>query len=198
MKSIKIDTITRICIVPIDFHLLVWPIDSLLSITLRWYRLVSDHHRFPSIGHAGARGIWWVWQSGPSSLFRPLTTSEKCVEVTVKQDWRLNNGLLMHVKMLIKNDPDTVKVTSKQTTFCSTRRAQRTFWEIWVEVYAWLGVGWAPHLPHLPPVTLVKYFMNLTQSIFFKLTIGECKESVKSLRNVPSGEKRGETDVFAG
>ena len=174
-----------------------------LSISIFWcdqsihyYRLHSDDiDWFPN---AGARGIWSVWQSGPSSLFRLLTTSEKCLEVTMKQDRRLNNGLLMHVKMLIKNDPDTVKVTSKQTTFCSTRRAQRTFWEIWVEVYAWLGVGWAPHLPHLPPVTLVKYFMNLTQSIFFKLTIGECKESVKSLRNVPSGEKRGETDVFAG
>ena len=155
------------------------------------------HSIDPSIGHAGARGIWSVWQSGPSSLLRPLTTSEKYLEVTMKQDRRLNNGLLMHVKMLIKNDPDTVTVTSKQTTFCSTRRAQRTFWEIWVEVYACLGVGWAPHLPHLPPVTLVKYFMNLTQSIFFQLTIGECKESVKSLRNVPSGEKQGETDVFA-
>jgi len=36
---------------------------------------------------------------------------------------RLNNGLLMHVKNLIMNDPDTVKVTSKQTAFCSTHYA---------------------------------------------------------------------------
>ena len=86
-------------------------------------------------------------------IFRPLTTSEKHLEGTMEQDRRLNNGLLMHVKKLIMNDPDTFKVTSKQTTFCSTRLAQRTSWEIWVEVYAWLGVRWAPHLP---PVTLVK------------------------------------------
>ena len=38
----------------------------------------------------------------------------------MKQDRRLNNGLLMHVKNLIMKDPDTVKVTSKQTAFCST------------------------------------------------------------------------------
>ena len=35
----------------------------------------------------------------------------------MKQDRRLNNGLLMHVNNLIMNDPDTVKVTSKQTVF---------------------------------------------------------------------------------
>ena len=27
---------------------------------------------------------------------------------------------------------------------------QTTFWEIWVEKYAWLGVRWAPHLPRRP------------------------------------------------
>ena len=51
------------------------------------------------------------------------------------------------------NDPDTVKVTSKQTAFCS-HTMQTTFWEILVE-YAWLGVQWAPHLPRRP-LTFVK------------------------------------------
>ena len=35
--------------------------------------------------------------------------------MNMKQDLRLNNGLLMHVNNLIMNDPDTVEVTSKQT-----------------------------------------------------------------------------------
>ena len=27
---------------------------------------------------------------------------------------------------------------------------QKKFWEIWVEVYAWLNVRWTPHLPRRP------------------------------------------------
>ena len=42
----------------------------------------------------------------------------------MKQDQRLNNGLLMHVNNLTMNDLDTVKVTSKQTVFLFF------FWEI--------------------------------------------------------------------
>ena len=45
--------------------------------------------------------------------------------MNMKQDRRLNNGLLMHVNNLIMNDPDTVKVKSKQTVFCSTQLCKR-------------------------------------------------------------------------
>ena len=63
--------------------------------------------------------------------------------MNMKQDRRL------HIKNLIMNDPETIKVTSNETTFFHTTM-QTTFWEIWVEVYAWLGVRWAPHLPRRP------------------------------------------------
>ena len=43
----------------------------------------------------------------------------------MKQDRRLNNGLLMHVNNLIMNDPDTVKVARKQTVFLSTQLCKR-------------------------------------------------------------------------
>ena len=48
----------------------------------------------------------------------------------MKQDRRLNNGLLMHVNNLIMNDPDTVKVTSKQTVFFlgNLSRGKRLAW----------------------------------------------------------------------
>ena len=44
-------------------------------------------------------------------------------DMNMKQDRRLNNGLLMRVKNFIMNDPDTVMVTSKQTAFCPTHYA---------------------------------------------------------------------------
>ena len=43
----------------------------------------------------------------------------------MKQDRRLNNGLLMHVNILIMNDPDTVKAARKQTVFLSTQLCKR-------------------------------------------------------------------------
>ena len=43
----------------------------------------------------------------------------------MKQDRRLNNGLLMHVNNLIMNDPDTVKAVRKQTVFLSTQLCKR-------------------------------------------------------------------------
>ena len=43
----------------------------------------------------------------------------------MKQDRRLNNGLLMHVNNLIMNDPDTVKAARKQTVFLSTQLCKR-------------------------------------------------------------------------
>ena len=49
--------------------------------------------------------------------FSALRRLKKYLEgpMNMKQDLRLNNGLLMHVNNLIMNDPDTVEVTSKQT-----------------------------------------------------------------------------------
>ena len=43
----------------------------------------------------------------------------------MKQDRRLNNGLLMRVNNLIMNDPDTVKAARKQTVFLSTQLCKR-------------------------------------------------------------------------
>ena len=43
----------------------------------------------------------------------------------MKQNRRLNNGLLMHVNNLIMNDPDTVKAARKQTVFLSTQLCKR-------------------------------------------------------------------------
>ena len=50
-------------------------------------------------------------------IFCPSTTHG--MTMNMKQDRRLYNGLFMHVNNLIMNDLDTVKVTSKQTVFCS-------------------------------------------------------------------------------
>ena len=64
----------------------------------------------------------------------------------MKQDRRLNNGLLMHVNNLIMNDPDTVKVTSKHTVFFiffflgNLSRGKRL---------AWCTIS-PPHLPRQP------------------------------------------------
>ena len=43
----------------------------------------------------------------------------------MKQDRRLNNGLLVHVNNLIMNDPDTVKAARKQKVVCSTQLCKR-------------------------------------------------------------------------
>ena len=45
--------------------------------------------------------------------------------MNMKQDRRLNNGLLMNVNNLIMNDPDTVKAARKQTVFLSTQLCKR-------------------------------------------------------------------------
>ena len=52
----------------------------------------------------------------------------------MKQDRRLNKGLLMHVNNLIMNDPDTVEVTRKQTNsflfHTNYANYSQTLWEI--------------------------------------------------------------------
>ena len=53
--------------------------------------------------------------------FRPFDDLKKHLgeTVTMNQDQRL------HVKTLITKEPETVKVTSKQTGFCSTQLCKR-------------------------------------------------------------------------
>ena len=107
----------------------------------RWF----IHNIFIHLGpfSSAMKNMSIICKSCFSSKSRVAQPLKKYLEGTMnmKQDRRLNNGLLMHVNNLIMNDPDTVKVTSKQTVTSYTS-TPKTFWEIWVEVYAWLGVRW--------------------------------------------------------
>ena len=72
----------------------------------------------------------------------------------MKQDRRLNKGLLMHVKNLRMNYPGTVKVTSKQTAFCSTHYANDILGKLSKGIRLVLCTM-SPHLPRRP-LTLAK------------------------------------------
>ena len=59
----------------------------------------------------------------------------------------------MHIKNLIMNDPDTVKVTSKQTAFCFTHYANDILGNLSGIRLAWCTMS-SP--PPLRPLTFVK------------------------------------------
>ena len=73
---------------------------------------------------------------------------------------RLNNGLLMHVKNLIMNDPDVVKVTSKQTAFCSTHYTNDNLGNLSRGIcLAWCTMSPSPSPPALVTSMFACYFM---------------------------------------